>query len=254
VSPYNGEIITAYNLRSVSELSRVDNVVTNAKGNKEIYNGFELGLEARLPGGGTMLGSTNTQRTLSNFCDQRDDPNELRFCDRFNLPAPYKGVDFKTDFKLAGSYPTQFFGLQVSGTFRSTPGRTFADFGRVDELLPIDWNISRNTRYTAEGCAGRPCTPGALVIPGLVQTSLTVPLAPAGTERKLPRLTQLDFGVAKKFRARGIEFTGQVQVYNVMNASTVVTERSSNFGTATYGLPNEILLGRVPRVSLQMKW
>ena len=142
----------------------------------------------------------------------------------------------------------------MSGTFRSTPGRTFADFGRVDELLPIDWNISRNTRYTAEGCAGRPCTPGALVIPGLVQTSLTVPLAPAGTERKLPRLTQLDFGVAKKFRARGIEFTGQVQVYNVMNASTVVTERSSNFGTATYGLPNEILLGRVPRVSLQMKW
>jgi hypothetical protein len=254
VSPYNGEIITAYNLRNVSELSRVDNVVTNAKGDKQIYNGFEFGLEARLPGGGTMLGSTNTQRTLSNFCDQRDDPNELRFCDRFNLPAPYKGVDFKTDFKLAGSYPTPFFGLQVSGTFRSTPGRTFADFGRVDELLPINWNISRTTRYTAEGCAGRPCTPGALVIPGLVQTSLVVPLAPAGTERKLPRLTQLDLGVAKKFRARGIEFTGQVQVYNALNASTVVTERSSNFGTATYGLPNEILLGRVPRVSLQMKW
>jgi hypothetical protein len=254
VSPYNGEIITAYNLRDVSELSKVDNVLTNAKGNQESYNGFELGLEARLPGGGTMLGSTVFQRSRTNYCDQRDDPNELRFCDRFHLPAPYKGVDFKTDFKLAGSYPTPFFGLQASGTFRSTPGRTFADFSRVDELLAINWNISRTTRYTAEGCAGRPCTPGALVIPGLVQTSLVVPLAPAGTERKLSRLTQLDLGVARKFRARGVELTGQVQVYNVLNASTVVTERSSNFGTPTYGLPNEILLGRVPRISLQMKW
>jgi hypothetical protein len=92
------------------------------------------------------------------------------------------------------------------------------------------------------------------VIPGLVQTSLVVPLAPAGTEAKLPRLTQLDLGVSKRFRARGFEFTGQVQVYNALNASTVVTVRSSNFGTPTYGLPNEILLGRVPRISLQMKW
>jgi hypothetical protein len=124
----------------------------------------------------------------------------------------------------------------------------------VDELLPINWNISRTTRYTAEGCAGRPCTPGALVIPGLVQTSLIVPLAPPGTERKLDRLTQLDLGLSKKFRAQGVELTGQVQLYNALNASTVVTERSANFGTATYALPNEILLGRVPRLSLQMKW
>ena len=254
VSPYNGEVITAYNLREVSELSRVDNVLKNAEGNSEIYNGFEFSAEARLPGGGTMLGSMNFQRTLSNFCDQRDDPNELRFCDRFNLPAPYNGVDFKSDFKLAGSYPTPLWGLQVSGTFRSTPGRTFGDFARVDELLPINWNISRTTRYAAADCEGRPCTPGALVIPGLVQTSLVVPLAPAGTESKLPRLTQLDFGVAKRFRAQGVEFTGQLQVYNALNASTVVTVRSTNFATSTYGLPNEILLGRVPRVSLQMKW
>ncbi len=124
----------------------------------------------------------------------------------------------------------------------------------MDELLPIDWNISRSTRYTAEGCAGRPCTPGALVIPGLVQTSLIVPLAPAGTERKPERLTQIDLGLSKRFTAGGVQFTGQIQLYNALNASTVVTERSANFGTSTYGLPNEILLGRVPRLSLQMRW
>jgi hypothetical protein len=253
VSPYNGEIITAYNLRSPDLLSLQDNVVRNAAGNKEVYNGFEISLEARLPGGGSLLGSTVTQRSRTNTCDQHNDPNNIRFCDRFNLPSQYKAVDFKNDFKLAGSYPLRY-GLQASGTFRSTPGRTFGDFSRVDELLPINWNISRTTRYTAEGCAGRPCTPGALVIPGLVQTSLIVPLAPTGTERKLKRLTQLDLGVSKKFIVRGMELTGALQVYNALNASTVVTERSANFATAAFAVPNEILLGRVPRLSLQMKW
>lgn len=253
VSPLNGEIITAYNLRNVGLLSQVDNVVRNANGNREIYNGFEYSLEARLPGGGALLGSVITQRTLTNTCDQPSDPNFLRFCDRFNIPGNYNGVDFKNDFKLAGSIPLRY-GVQVSGTFRSTPGRTFGDFSRVDELLPLEWNITRTTRYTAAGCAGRPCTPGELVIPGLVQNTIIVPLAPSGTEAKLPRLTQVDLGVSKRFRARGVEFVGQVQVFNALNASTVVTVRSTNYDTPTYGLPSEILLGRVPRLSLQMKW
>ena len=73
------------------------------------------------------------------------------------------------------------------------------------------------------------------MIPGLVQTSLIVPLAPAGTEVRLPRLVQLDLGATKSFRVRNIEMEGGFQLFNVLNAS-------------------EILLGRFPRISLQMKW
>jgi hypothetical protein len=263
VSPYNGEIITAYNLKSASLLSQVDNLVTNGPDSlKEIYHGFELSAQARLPGGGQVLVSSTTQRVLRNHsgggsgsagCANPDDPNTLRFCDRFNIPAPYKGVDFKSDFKLAGSYPLPF-GVRVSGTFKTHPGRDSGDFSYIDELYPINWNISRTTRYTAADCAGRPCTAGALVIPGLVQTSLVVPLAPNGTEVRLPRLVQLDLGATKTFRLRGIEMEGGFQLFNVLNASTVVRHQSRNFGTATYGVPAEILLGRFPRISLQMKW
>jgi hypothetical protein len=254
VSPYNGEVITAYNLKSAAELSLVDILVTNASEDRsEVYNGFEVGVEARLPGGGMVLGSTTTQRIITEQCDDRDDPNKLRFCDRGNLQAPYKGVDFKSDFKLAGSYPLPF-GSQVTATFKSYPGRTDADLARIDELLPLNWNISRATRYTAADCAGRPCTPGALVIPGLVQTSLIVPLAPAGTERHMERLTQLDVGVRKNFRSRGVEWQAQLDVYNALNADTVTAERSANFGTPTYGVPASILLGRIPRLAVQMKW
>ena len=254
VSPYNGEIITVYNLRSASLLSQVDTFVTNApSGRSEVYNGFEVSAQARLAGGGQLLASSTTQRIITNNCDDPDNPNNLRFCDRGNLPAPYNPVDFKTDFKVAGSYPVPL-GIRVSGTFKTHPGRTAGDLDRIDEILPINWNIARTTRYTEEDCAGRPCTPGALVVPGLVQTSLIVPLAPAGTERRLPRLSQLDVGASKVFRFGGIEWTAQVQVFNVLNASTVLSERSANFGTPTYGLPSSILLGRFPRLSLEIEW
>jgi hypothetical protein len=47
---------------------------------------------------------------------------------------------------------------------------------------------------------------------------------------------------------------GGFQLFNVLNSATVVNTQSRNFGTATYDRPSEILLGRFPRVYLQMKW
>jgi hypothetical protein len=251
VSPYNGELITAYSLTSASQLAQIDTLVTNGK-NKNVYNGFEFAVEGRLPGGGILMASTTTQRIRTNSCDQRDDPNLLRFCDRFNLPDPYH-AGFRSDFKLTTSYGLPY-GLQVSGNFTSEPGRPFGNNILVDELLPINWNISRTTQYTAEGCAGRPCTPGTLVIPGLVQTSLVVPLTPAGTVRFLERHNQLNVGVRKIFRHRGIEYSAEFDAYNVLNADTILAEFSANYGTATYAAPSEVLQGRIPRLALRVKW
>jgi hypothetical protein len=253
VSPYNGEIITAYNLRSTSELSLVDNVVTNGKGNKEVYNGYEFAVQTRLPRGGMVLVSSNLQRTVTQDCDQRDDPNRLRFCDRFDLPAPYKGVAYRTDLKIAGSYELPY-GIRASGKLTTYPGRRSGDISRVDEDLPINWSISRTTRYTAADCAGRPCTPGALVIPGLVETSLVIPLAPSGTDRRLPRITQLDFAARKRFRIGAADLEAQFDFFNVLNSSTITSYASDNFGTAPFTVPSEILLGRMPRIGLELKW
>ena len=254
VSPYNGEVFNVFNLRSASELALVDTLVTNAGPDRsQSYNGYELALDARLPGGGKIITSSTIQRTITATCDQRDDPNNLRFCDRGNIPGPYNGVALKSDFKVSGNYPLPAR-MMLSAKFTSYPGRPEGDLVRVDEILPINWNISRTTRYTASDCAGRPCTPGALVVPGLVQSSLVVPLAPPGTERQLPRLNQLDFGVEKTFLARGVSYRAQLQLFNVLNANTILNERSANFGTPTFGVPSEILQGRMPRLSLEVKW
>jgi hypothetical protein len=206
-----------------------------------------------LPGNGTILVSSTTQRALTNECDEPNDPNQLRFCDRFNLPDQYPAVPFRSDFKLAGSYTIKW-DIQASAKFSSMPGRTAADITRIDELLPITWNISRATRYTAEQCAGKPCTAGALVVPGMVQTSIVTPLAPDGTESFMERQNQLDLSLRKNIRVRRMEWSLQFDLFNALNADTIVGVASTNFGTAAYLRPSSVVQARIPRIGVQMKW
>ncbi len=232
VSPYNGELMTVYDVTSAAVLSRpVDQVIRNADFT-EVYNGFEWGADLRIPGGGRLFANMGTQRIIANDCDQPDDPNQLRFCDRGNLPAPYNAVPFLTDFKLAGSLPLPL-GFQMSGVFISK-----GDKGKFQNLgygLAPEYLITRTTRYTAEQCAGQPCTAGALVIPNMILPSITTmtgvplgtaarnfPLVPSGTEIFLPRLNQLDLGVKKTFQAGGVSWEPRFDVFNVFNVDTEV--------------------------------
>jgi hypothetical protein len=252
VNPFNGEVFTAYNLKSAASLSRVDNLITNSPTNKQVYNGFEVALQARLRNGGTLLANSTTQRTLTNLCDVRDDPNLLRFCDRFNLPDAYR-IPFRADLKLAFSYPV-FYKIMASASFTSSPGRQEGNIVAVDEQLPINWNLTRTTRYTAANCAGRPCTAGDLVIPNMVQTSIVLPLVPGGSTRYLERQNQLDLSLRRTFSVRQIEWTPEFDIYNALNADTVTAERSANYGTAAYSVPSVVLIGRLVRMAIRVKW
>ena len=79
-------------------------------------------------------------------------------------------------------------------------GRLTGDIQRIDELLPVNWIITPNSVYTEDGgpsgrqptCRGtvvngQACRPGMKVILDMVQSSITVPIAPAGTFHTLPR-------------------------------------------------------------------
>ena len=257
VNPYNGEIITAYDLKSAASLSQVDTFITNSPSDRMIYNGFEFALQARLPNGVNILASTTTQRTLTDACDVRDDPNLRRYCNRFDLPGDFY-VPYRSDFKLAMNYVLPYE-VQVSVNFTSAPGRNETNVTPVDELLPINYNISPNTVYTADNCAIAKtpgiCTVGARVIPGMVQSGLIVPLVPAGTVRFMERENLLNLSVKKSFRLnRGIEMTPELDLFNALNADTVTGDRSANYGTATYGQANRILNARLPRIALRVKW
>ena len=143
---------------------------------------------------------------------------------RYNVSLPggatvaYDGVDFKNDFKLGGFFPLPG-GAQFSLVLNSVTGRLTGDIQRVDELLPVNWVITRNTVYTADGGShgrsptcqgatinGAPCMPGMPVVPDMVQSSITVPVAPAGTIHQLPRTNMLNFSFQRIFNAGGVEF------------------------------------------------
>ena len=231
VSPLDGELITAYNL-SPAKLSLTQTLDTNASSaRKQIYNGYEFSMNARVRGGVTIFGGLSLQHTATVTCDQPDDPNLLRFCDQRETGRPVQ-----KDFKLNVSYPTPLWGLYVSGVYQNYQGAE----------AQANWLISRTTRYAAD-CVG-PCTPGALVIPALTEASLTIPLKPVGTEF-LDRLNQLDLRVGKRFNVSRVNVSAQVDIFNVMNGNAVLGVRSYNYGVAGYLVPSEVLQARLVKAS-----
>lgn len=264
VSPYDGEVFTVYDLTNTAQLPLIDAVITNSQDNKTVYNGYEFTAQARLPRGGMLMFSSVTERTMTRLCDAGtqaavpdapkgtpDDPNLQRFCDRFNLPGEFQ-VPFLSMIKVSGSYPIRW-GIRVGVVYTDQPGRG-TQLSDVNALLPINWLISPSTRYTAEQCVGRPCTAGALVVPNMVQTNITVPLVPSGTIRLLERQRQLNLSLRKTFTMGRVGYSAEFDLYNALNADTVLGVVSNNFGTSGYDVPNSVLPGRLPRIALRVNW
>ena len=242
-SPIDGSPITVYNLAAskVTQVQEVDTTATSDR--KQLFRGYEFTMNSRLPGGVTIFGGTSIDRNLTVQCDEPDNPNLDRFCDQRDTDVP-----FRAQFKLAGSYPLPWFGIQLGGTFQSYPG---AIIGTTNQLSGSTWLITPTTRYAAN-CPGA-CTPNALVFPTLTEASLTVPLRPYSTEF-LDRLNQLDLRGSKIFTLGSYRLEGQVELFNVLNSDAALTVRGTNFGTAAYQQAASAIQGRIIRVGAQLKW
>jgi hypothetical protein len=86
---------------------------------------------------------------------------------------------------------------------------------------------------------GRPLSGGA--------ANVTVPLISPGTMYG-DRTSMLDFRAGKIFRVGRLRMTGNVDIYNLFNASTV-TQMSSQY--ANWQTPQAIIAGRLFKLSLQ---
>jgi hypothetical protein len=244
VSPVNGEVFTAYNLLAVKQglVDQLDVTSNDSNQRRRTYNGVELGVSARR-GPASFFGGWTMDRTINVQCDDRSDPNfpnavvtiagTSRFCDQSKL-----GLPLLHEFKLSGSYLLPY-GMQVNAALQSYAGR---------ELL-TKWSISRTTRYAAN-CKG-PCTPGALVIPGLTPASLVLDLVAPGQEY-YGRQNQLDVGFRKIFRLGKYQYSGQADIFNVMNFSYVKLQNTT-FGTSL-GQPLDVLQPRLLRLAMQMRF
>ena len=256
-NPMTGQPMRIFDV-SPAAVRNIDNFDTNAGDErKHVYTGFDLTLQARLPGGGTLFGGYVTEKNMRNICDEPDDPNMLLYCDDWQNDIPYRPT-----VKMAGTYPLKW-GLSVSAAFQSlagrpiglttTAGNKISGPGYGDTGSPVGTNflIQRTTRYPASCPA--PCPAGALVAPTLTSASVTVPVVAPGTEF-LPRLNQLDLSFAKNFQVGQYRLQGQMDVFNVSNQNYATAFRSVNFGTTAYQQPSSVLQGRMFRLGLQVKW
>ncbi len=231
--PTSGQPITMYSLNPARVGTAVDNLYTYSDVNRTIYNGLEVSANLRRDKF-LMFGGVTLDRRASTECDgantstgntARDNPNSLRFCD--NIP-PYRAT-----YKMSAAYqlPWEF---QVSGTYLAIPG------------------ASINANYTVTAAlAGRPLVGSQAGTP-TIAVNLIEPNTVFLDTRK-----QLDLRLGRTFRTGRYRTQGFVDVFNVLNAGTVirVTETyGANPATNAWKNPQAIMDGRFVRFGIQMSF
>ncbi len=207
------------------------------------YDGVDLALNARFGRGGLLTGGLNTGRTASDNCAVvQNNPQigllvgggaasltERAFC---HVVLPWSA---QTQVKLAGNYPLPWWGLQVSGTYQNLPGiPILANYVATNaEIAP---SLGRNLAScpTAAG----PCTATA-----------TIALIAPNTLFE-DRFGQFDIRLAKTLRLGRARLQGQLDVYNLFNASSVLAQ-SFAYG-ANWLRPSGVLSARLVKFGAQV--
>jgi hypothetical protein len=277
-SPIDGTPITMYDPINATVSRAVQRIDTNDPSLSQGYNALEFSFNARLPHGARIFGGSATDRTIANTCaGAATDPNFLitiggvNYCDQTNSTIPWR-----TQFKLAGTYPLPWYGIIVSGSYQALPGYVlgtsaltaggagapnFTNFSGLGSNM----TVTGTTRYTTcpGNSASQGCVVGALMAPGLIGSALSVPLAPPNTELT-PRINQVDFSIAKRITIGGIRFDPKIDLFNAFNSSDYYTVRTDppsftptatpGVSSGTYMFPGSILQGRILRIAAVVNW
>jgi hypothetical protein len=201
----------------------------------EVFNGVDLSVNARLPGGIAVSGGPSIGRVETNYCFVVDSPQGsgippaqgatsaagLQYCD---VKPP-----FQPNVKLLGVYPVPWGGVQLAATFQSLPGPQITS-SRTFTNAEIKPSLGRNLATGANGTA-------------------TVQLIQPGTMYD-ERLYQVDFRGSKIFRLGTRSLQANVDLYNAMNSSSILSINT------TYGSnwlrPTGILQGRLLKFGVQL--
>jgi len=284
-NPLDGTPITVFNLQpayfGLTPALHQTNAPQSLRTN--VYNGYEVAVNARLPRGAFVLGAWTIDRLRDRGCDLNtdplstalNDPNSLRFCDwngsLYQELGKINGIPYRNEFKLQTNVPIKW-GIEANASLYSDPvfstnytvnpgavsqaGAVLA--GQVMGFTTVLWPITPTAKYPTDCVCPNP---GGLVDAGLTQGAETIALIPPGS-RFTPRLSQLDVGARKVFRFREkYTLMGEAQFFNVTNSNAVLTE-SYTLGTSIKpyvqggpgGVPTSILNPRMLRLNLQFKF
>ena len=164
-------------------------------------NFFALSINTRLRSGAQFSAGVDTGRTVIDSCFTVDSPQDLLNC---HIVTPFKAT---TQFKLFWSYPVPLPGdIVLSGTLQNLAGPPItADYQAPNSL------IAPSLGRDLAACRGQ----------AVCVASATVPLIAPMTQFE-DRRTQLDMRVSKIFRFAGKRLTANVDLYNLLNASSIL--------------------------------
>ena len=233
--PLSGQPIDMHTLNANKVGVATDNLRTFSNINRTVYNGFEISANLRREKL-LLFGGINTERRAQTECDGnttttgngsgRDNPNALRFCD--SIPP------FRTTFKMSGAYQLPWE-LQLSGTFMAIPSST---------------DVDANYDVTA-AIAGRPII-GSTAAATTIRVNLIEP-----NTMFLDYQKKLDLRVARNFRFDRYRIQGFMDIFNVLNAGTVVRVNETygtNPATNQWMTPLALMQARYVRFGMQMSF
>lgn len=232
--PLSGTTIQMASLNPEKNGVATDNLRTFSTTNSTTYDGLEVSANLRR-NKLLMFGGITTDRRSVIDCDgnttttgngsSRDNPNAQRFCD--SVPP------FRTTFKVSASYQLPW-DFQLSGAYLALPGVS----------------VSANYSVTS-ALAGR-----TIIGSTSNATSITVNLAEPNTVF-LDYRKQLDARLARNFRVGRYRIQGFADIFNVLNAGTVVRVNETYGAVAATNpwlTPTAIMDGRYARFGLQMSF
>jgi hypothetical protein len=223
---------------------QINNLVTNSKNYGKAYqhfNGVDVTLNVRTGGGLTFQGGTSTGQNVADNCDIRNNLPELSVGIGAGLvgstvspTSPYCHVAYGVLTQVRGlaTYTVPKLDLQLSGVFQSKPGALLSANYAVPSAV-IAQQLGRPV-------AGNPA-------------NVTINLLEPGS-RYGDRLNQLDFRVGKILKYGSTRTVLGVDLYNVLNASTILTYNNTFVPNGAWLQPVTVLTARMARVSAEFTW
>jgi Carboxypeptidase regulatory-like domain len=215
-----------YNVKPAKFGIATDNFVTLDRkygGQMQHWNGVDMMVNARPRNGLLVQGGVSTGRTSTDNCEVL-----AKLPESNPLGAPYCHVDtpFLSRWAALASYTIPRVDVQVAGTFQSTPGpQIAANYVATNAIVSPS--------------LGRPLSGGA--------ANVTVNLVAPG-DMYGERLNQLDLRFGKVLNFAGTRASINVDLYNALNASTVLT---LNNNYASWRMPQSIVAARFAKVGVQ---
>ena len=183
-----------------------------------VYNGVEIGVNARFGQGGFVQGGVSVGRNTTDDCNAIvDEPApETAYC---HVEPPWSA---DTQVKFSGAYPLPWAGIVPSFVYRSLGGGA----------------VGANLRYTNAQVApslGRNLARGS-------RGTVNVPIVEPQT-LFLDRVHQFDIRVSKLFDVGGGRIRAMLDIYNLLGARTIRSV-SSTFGSS-WQRPTRAMPGRL---------